>query len=119
MLFILNKNNLNNYKTNFNFSIFHANIRFNEIKLRQYSDVMKIVREVIESGYGIFKRKSIRYTSSYRSQRQNSQDLSINNTNKTIKKLRPSIIKYKEKFATYCCLFSADSTFVEIYFFNV
>ena len=67
---------------NFNFNSFHANIRFNDIKLRQYSDVMKIVREVIESGYGIFKRKSIRYTSSYKKSRQNSQDLSANTAKK-------------------------------------
>ena len=93
---------------NFNFSIFHANIRFNEIKLRQYSDVMKIVREVMESGYGVFKRKSIRYTSSYRSQRQNSQDLSINNANKNINK-NEYIKKYISKKSKQMQQYEIDS----------
>lgn len=92
---------------NINFNIFHANIRFNDIKLRQYSDVMKTVREVIESGYGIFKRRSTRYTSSFRSQRQNSQD-STNNVNKNINK-NEYIKKYISKKSKQMQQYEIDS----------
>ena len=88
--------------------LFHANIRFNDIKLGQYSDVMKIVREVIESGYGIFKRKSIRYTSSYKSPRQNSQDLSANMANKNINK-NEYIKKYISKKSKRMQQYEIDS----------
>lgn len=92
---------------NFNFNIFHTNIRFNEIRLNKYSDVMKTVREVMESGYGIFKRKSIRYTSSFKSPRQNSLDSSTN-PNKNINK-NEYIKKYISKRSKQMQQYEIDS----------
>ena len=63
---------------NINFNIFHANIRFNDERLKQYSDITNIVKEVIDSGYSTFKRKSNRYNSSFKSPRQNSKEITEN-----------------------------------------
>jgi len=94
---------------NFNFNLFHANIRFNDIKLRQYSDVMKTVREVIESGYGIFKRKSTRFASnSFKSPRQNSPDSPSNSPNKIIDK-NEYIKKYISKKSKQMQQYEIDS----------
>ena len=68
---------------NVNFNIFHANIKFNELKLKKYSDIRNKIREVLESGYDIFKkRNSSKYNKIFKNSQseisQDSQDKDIN-----------------------------------------
>ena len=79
---------------NINFNIFHANLKFNDIKLKQYSDISKKIREVISSGYDVFyQRNSGKLNSTLKSSQleisQDSQNNLSNNqidTNACIKK---------------------------------
>lgn len=79
---------------NINYNIFHANIRFNDLKLKQYSDITKKIREVLERGYQ--KRSSTKLDNIYElkssqleiSQSQDSQEKLTNkiNRNECVKK---------------------------------
>ena len=66
---------------NINFNIFHANIRFNDIKLKQYSDITKKIREVVDSGYESFKRRSMKNNGSLKNSQLEKSQNSSNNKN--------------------------------------
>ena len=42
---------------NINYSIFHTDVKFNDIKFKQYSDIGNKIREIIDSGYGVYQRR--------------------------------------------------------------
>ena len=42
---------------NINFNIFHTDIILNDVKFKQYSDIANKIREIIDSGYGVFQRR--------------------------------------------------------------
>ena len=73
---------------NINFNIFHVNIKFNDTKLKQYSDITRIVKEVIDSGNDIFKRRTMNASIPLRnSQSKNLQNnTDYNNSIKTLNK---------------------------------
>ena len=71
---------------NINFNIFHANIRFNDLKLKKYSDITKKIREVVDSGYESFKRKSMKNNDPLKNS-QLERSLNSSNNNNSIKPL--------------------------------
>ena len=44
---------------NINFNIFHANINFNDFKLKQYSHIQEIIKEVTHSGFSSSKKNAL------------------------------------------------------------
>ena len=42
---------------NINFNIFHAHINFNDFKIKQYSHIKEIIKEVTNSGFTSPKKK--------------------------------------------------------------
>ena len=90
---------------NINYNIFHANIRFNDLKLKQYSDITKKIREVLERGYQ--KRSSTKLDNIYQikssqleiSQSQDSEEKMTSkiNRNECVKKYISKKAKQMQK----------------------
>lgn len=91
---------------NINFNIFHANLKFNDIKLKQYSDITKKIRDVLNSGYEVFdQRSSGKFNNTIKSSQSEISEDSKNNlsnnkidTNVCIKKY---ITKKSKQFQKY------------------
>ena len=84
---------------NINFNIFHANLKFNDIKLKQYSDITNKIREVINSGY---KKNSSKFNSTLKSSQldisQDSQNSLSNNQIETNVNVKKYITKKSKQF---------------------
>ena len=97
---------------NINYNIFHANIKFNDIRLNKYTDIIKKIREVIDSVYDFQRRRSNQYNSTLKSsQTEISQDNNSqnNNTNKQTNIIKKYITK-KSKQIQKSEINSSDSS---------